>query len=115
MMVARLSSLRTQGRQVARVLSVERLQPRLDRGPPPLQERRKRELLAEAVHRLVRRETRAVGGDFEQDAVGFAEIQAAEIEAVDLAGVADAQFVEPLCPAVVLRLVRRTERDVMHG
>ena len=70
----------------------DRLQPRLDRRAARLEERRQRQLLAERRHRLVGGKTRAVGGDLEQDAVGLAEIKAAEIEAVDLAGVGNAAF-----------------------
>ena len=80
-----------------------------------LQKRRQRQLFAERFHRLVGGKARAVGGDLEQDAVRLAEIEAAEIEAVDLAGVADAEFVQPLRPCMILRLVRGAKRDVMHA
>ena len=80
-----------------------------------LEERRQRQFFAERFHRLISGEARSVGGDLEQDAAGLAEIEAAEIEAVDLAAVGNAQFVEPLRPGVILGLVRRAERDVMHA
>src|ERR1043166_872054 len=63
--------------------SVQRLQSGLDLGAPRLEERRQRQFLAEALHRLVRCKARTVGGDLEQDAVRLAKIQAAEIEPVD--------------------------------
>src|SRR5215213_7095347 len=92
-----------------------RLQPGLDRRTARLQKRRQRQLFAERLHRLVGRKTRAVGRDLEQNAVGLAEIQAAEIEAVDLAAVGDAEFVQALGPGVVLRLVGGAERDVVDA
>ena len=64
---------------------VHRLQPGLDLLALAFQERRQRKLLAELVHRLVGGEARAVGRDLEQDAIRLAEIERAEIEAVDLA------------------------------
>src|ERR1700710_3085761 len=93
----------------------QRLQPGFDFGAARLEERRQRELFAKRLHRFVGGETRAVGGDLEQDAVRLAKIQAAEIEPVDGAAVADAEFVEPLQPSVVLRVIRRAEGDVMHA
>src|SRR5258708_7372639 len=78
-----LHSSRTH-RRVACSNSPDRLQSRLDRGPPWLEKRRQREFLAERVHRLVAGKARAVGCDLEQDAVRLAEIEAAEIEPVDL-------------------------------
>ena len=95
--------------------SCDRLQPRLDRGPSRFEERRQRQFFAQRFHRLVGRKARTVGGDLEQDAVGLAEIEAAEIEAVDLAAVGDAQFVQPLRPGVILRLVGGAERDVVDA
>src|ERR1035437_4538956 len=93
----------------------DRLQPGFDLRLPRLQERRQRQLLAELIHRLVRRKTWSVGGDLEQDAVRLAEIKAAKIEPVDLAGVADAEFVQPPRPGFVLHVVGRPKRDVMHA
>ena len=78
------------GNDVQHCYLPDRLQPGLDLRAARLQERRQRQFLAERLHRLVGRKARAVGGDLEQDAVGLAEIQAAEIEAVDLAGVGNA-------------------------
>src|SRR5215216_2949918 len=92
-----------------------RLQPGLDRRPSRLQERWQRQPLAERLHRLIRRKARAVRRDLEQDAVGLAEIEAAEIEAVDLAAVGDAEFVQALGPGVILRLVGGAERDVVDA
>ena len=60
-------------------------------------------------------EARAVGGDLEQDAVRLAEIEAAEIEAIDLAAVRHAQGVRAAPPRRRTRLVRRAERDVVHA
>src|SRR6266568_9028811 len=96
-------------------ISPQRLQPRFDLGAARLQEWGQREFLAELFHRLVGGKAGAVGGDLEQDAVRLAEIKAAEIKPVDLAGVADAQFVQPPRPGMVLRLVRRAERDVVDA
>jgi len=83
--------------------SPNRLQPRLDRRAAQLEEGPQRELLVELVHRLTRRKARAVGDDLEQDAIGFAEIEATKKEAVDLAAVEDAKLRQPLGPGVVLR------------
>src|ERR1700722_13945045 len=80
----------------------DRLQPGLDRCAARLQERRQRQFFAERFHRLVGGEARSVGRDLEQDAVGLAEIQAAKIKAVDRTGVADAEFVQPLLPRMIL-------------
>src|SRR5579863_9765926 len=82
-----------QGRDDANCLP-DRLQPRLDRGAARFEERRQREFFAELVHRLVGGKAGAVGGDLEQDAVGLAEIKAAEIEAVNLAAVGNAEFAQ---------------------
>src|SRR6187551_3778572 len=90
----------------------DRLQPRLDRRPSRLQERRQRQPLAQRLHRLVGRKAWAIRRDLEQDAVGLAEIEAAEIEAIDLAAVGDAELVQALRPGVVLRLVGGAERDM---
>ena len=97
------------------LISADRLQSRFDLRPPRFQERRQRQFFAQRFHRLVGGETGPVGGDLEQDAVGLAEIQAAEIKPVDLARVADAEFIQPLCPCMILRLVRGAERDVVHA
>src|ERR1700729_297393 len=67
------------------------------------------QFFAERRHWLIGGKTGAVGGDLEQDAIGLAEIQAAEIEPVDLAGVADVEFVQPLRPGFVLGIVRGAE------
>jgi hypothetical protein len=47
--------------------------------------------------------------------MGFAEIKTAKIEPVDLAAVGDAEFGQPPHPRMILLLVRRSERDVVHG
>ncbi len=44
-----------------------------------------------------------------------AEVQAAEIEAVDLAAGMDTELLQPGRPCMILRLVRRAEGDVMHA
>ena len=93
----------------------QRLQSGFDLRTSRLKEGRQREAFAEGGHRLIGRKAGAVGGDLEQDAVGLPEIQAAEIKAVDLAGVADAELVQPLGPGALLRLVRGAEGDVMHA
>ena len=93
---------------------IKRLQPRLDLGAPALEERRQHQLFPELFHRLVDAEAGAVRGDFEQDAVRLAEIEAAEPEAIHLAAVRHAQLVQPLGPAVIVG-VRRAERHVMHA
>src|SRR5712692_3180476 len=80
------------------LISPDRLQPRFDLRAARFQERRQRQFFAERFHRLVGGETGAVGGDLEQYAVRLAEIQAAKIKPVDLAGVADAELVQPLRP-----------------
>src|SRR4051812_29348448 len=89
----------------------QRLQPGLDLRAPRLQERRQRQPLAELFQRLVGGEARPVGRDLEQDAVRLAEIETAEIVAVDLAAVRDVHGGEPLRPAVVLCLVGCAEGD----
>src|SRR5204863_4414843 len=92
-----------------------RLQPRLDLRAPRLEERRQRQLLPQRRHRFVGRKAGAVGRDLEQDAIGLAEIQAAKIEAVDLAAVGNVKFGQALRPGVILSLVGRAERDVVHA
>src|SRR5579859_3205983 len=67
-----------------------RLQSPLDFDPAWLQKRRECECFAERLHRLVGCKARAVGGDFKQDAVGFTEIKATEVEAIDFAAVGNA-------------------------
>ena len=85
------------------------------RSPAPLlQERRQRNLspnlsIGSSVASPGRRSRSRTGS------VRLAEVQAVEIETIDLAAVGNAQLVEPLGPGVVLRFVRRAERDVMHG
>src|SRR6266550_6588563 len=93
----------------------DRLQPGFDLRAARLEKRRQRQFLAERFQGLVGGEAGPVGGDLEQDAVGLAEIQASEIEPVDLAAVADVELVEPLRPRMILRLVRGPERDVVHA
>jgi hypothetical protein len=52
----------------------ERLQTRLDLGTAAFEEGWERQAFAERFQRFVGGEAGAIGGDFEQDAVGFAEI-----------------------------------------
>src|SRR3712207_4713381 len=100
-------------RRPSRAAPSERLQPRLDGGPARLQERRQGEALAEGLEGLVGGEARPVGGDLEQDAVRLAEIEAAEIVAVDGAAVRHPEAPEPLRAGPVGLLVRGPERDVV--
>src|SRR5260370_985800 len=64
------------------------------------EQRRQRQFFADRFHRLVGGKARPVGRDLEQDAVRLAEIQAAKIKPVDLARVADAEFIQPLRPGM---------------
>ena len=59
-------------------------------------------------------EARTVGGNLEQDAVGLADVQAPEPEAIHPAAVRYAELVQPLRPGVVVR-IGRAEGDVMHA
>ena len=94
---------------------IERLQPRFDLRAARFQKWRQRQFFAERCQRLVGGEAGAVGGDLEQDAVGLAEIETSKIEPVDLAGVGNAEFVQPLRPGVILLVVRRAERNVCQA
>ena len=78
----------------------ERLQAGFDRRALRLQEGRQRQLFAERLGGLVGGEARLVGGDLEEDAVGLPEVEAAEVEPVDLAAVRDAEAAQPLGPGV---------------
>src|SRR3954469_558642 len=62
---------------------VDRSQVRLDLFPEVLVVRRQRELLAQRLDRLVDGEARAEGRDLEEDAARLAEVDGAEVEAVD--------------------------------
>ena len=93
----------------------DRLQPGLDLGAARLEERRQCQFFAERRHRLVGGKAGTVGSDLEQDAIGLAEIQAAKIEPVDRAAVADAEFIQPRQPRLVLRMVGRAKCDVVDA
>src|SRR5215468_10343321 len=88
---------------------LQRLQACLYLRAAVFQERRQRQSLAELVEGFVGGEAGAVGGDLEEDAVRLAEVEALEVEAVDLATVRYAHFAEPPSPGVVLLLVRGAE------
>src|SRR6202012_5699646 len=80
---------------------LKRRQSRFDLLSARLEERRQRQSLAHRLKRLVGREPWTVGRDLEQHAVRFPEIEALEIEAVDLAAVRDAHLAQPFRPRVV--------------
>ena len=63
----------------------DRLQPRLDLRASRFEKRRQRQFFAERFHRLVCGKAGTVGRNLEQDAVGLAKIETAEIKPVDLA------------------------------
>src|SRR5439155_8143322 len=69
----------------------------------------------QVLQRLIRRKAWPVSGDLEEDAVGLAEIEAAEVVAVDRTAVGDAILREALGPSVVLVEVRRAERDMVDA
>src|SRR5690606_18699920 len=57
----------------------------------------------------------AVGRDFEQDAVGLPEVQAAEVVAIDPATVRDAPLAQPADPGRMLLIVRCPKGHMMHA
>ena len=85
----------------------------LERRALGLEPRRQREALAERLERLVDEEARAVGGDLEQDPVGHAEVDRAEVLAVLTAGRAQAELDEAGEPAPARRR-RRAPGDVVR-
>src|ERR687891_1619187 len=85
----------------------------LDLRPAVLEERRDRELLAERLERLVDREAGRAGGDLEQHAARLAEVDRAEVVAVDHRGGAAAALLDAPAPRLVV-LVLRCPRDVVH-
>ena len=80
----------------------DRAQVRFDLGPQVLVVGRQRELLAEVLERLVDGEARAERGDLEEDAARLAEVDRAEVEAVDHRGRLRAGRDRPLAPLLVL-------------
>src|SRR6266513_5774682 len=74
--------------------------------------RRQRQLLAEALERLVDGEAGPCRRDLEEDAAGLAEVDRLEVEAVDDRSRACARRRHALVPGLVL-LRRRCPRDVV--
>src|SRR4051812_26270630 len=105
----------TQQRQRAGATTLQRLEPRLDLLAAVFEEWREREGFAQMFHRFVRREAGAVGGDLEQDAVGLAGVEAAEIITGDRAAGRHAHAPEAVDSAPGFLVVGRAERDVMHA
>src|SRR3954453_2449965 len=79
-----------------------------------LKERGQRQFFSKGFNRLVRVESGSVGGQLEEDAVGFAEIKAAEIKPIDWSARGHAEFSQPLLPLVILFERRHPESDMMH-
>src|SRR6266508_3005482 len=79
-----------------------------------LEARRQRESLAEVLERLVSREAGADRRYLEEDAARLAEVDRAEVVAVDDRRRRAAALDHPLAPALVL-LGRRRPGDVVHG
>src|SRR5581483_5843544 len=92
----------------------QRRQPALELGPVLLVVRRQREVLAERLERLVGGEAGAERRDLEQDPRWLAEVDGAEVEAIDDRGRSAVERLDALAPGLVL-LDRRSPGDVMHG
>ena len=92
----------------------QRRQHRLDLLAQVLERRRQREPLAEVLRILVRREARAERRDLEEHAARLAEVDRAEVEAVDHGRRLRAGRGDPLAPGLVL-LHRRGPGDVVDG
>src|SRR4051794_33929098 len=75
---------------------------------------REREALSEREQRLVRGEAGPERRDLDEDATRLAEVDRAEVEAVDHRRGVHAEGAHALTPGLVI-LVGRGERDVMHG
>src|SRR3954463_12857490 len=84
----------------ARPTLVDRLQSRHDLLASRFEEWWQHDMLSKRCFVLVNGETRAIGRDLEEDAVRLAEVEAAEVVAVHLAAVRNAERVEPVCPRV---------------
>ncbi len=80
-----------------------------------LEKGRESDLFAQRFHVLVDSETRAIGGDFKEDAVGFAEVEATEIVTIYLAAISDTELVQVLFPFKILRGIGSAEGNVMHS
>src|SRR6266568_2306199 len=85
-----------------RALLRQRLQPRLDLFSTRLEKRWQREPLAEIFHRLVRRETRLVGRDLEQNPVRLPKIETLEIIAIDRPARRHPHLLQSFRPRVVV-------------
>ena len=66
------------------------------------------------LERFIRSEARSIAGDLEQYAVRLAEIEAAEIEAIDRPTGRNALLPQTIGPAVIVR-IGRTERNMVHA
>src|SRR5713101_10193480 len=92
----------------------DRRQRLLDGGPVWLQPGGKPKPGSELRRRLVGSETRPVGGDFEKDAAGLAEVDRAEVLAV-LHGSRANVLIDELTAHVILRgVISGTEGHVVH-
>src|SRR5918999_1810376 len=92
---------------------LERPHRRLDLRPAVLEERRDRELLAERLERLVDREAGRAGGDLEQHAARLAEVDRAEVVAVDHRSGAAPALLDAAAPGLVVLVLGRPG-DVVH-
>src|SRR5688572_14081662 len=79
-----------------------------------LEEGRDRQLLAQVLERLVDREAGRAGRDLEQHAARLAEVDRAEVVAVDHGRGPAAALLDPAAPGLVL-LVLRGPGHVVHG
>src|SRR5439155_18248360 len=92
-----------------------RLQACFNLTSPRFQERRKRQVLSERFHRLISGESRLVSRELEQNPVGLAEVEAAEIESVNGPARRHVELPQAEIPLVVFGKGRDTERDVMYA
>ena len=90
-------------------------QPGLDLRAALFQKGWQGEALAECLHRLVDIETGTIGRDFDEDAVRLAEIQRAEVMAVDRPARGQPKRGEALGPGLVLRAIGRAEGDMVDA
>src|ERR1700730_4161187 len=64
---------------------------------------------------FVQRETRTIGGQFKENMIWFAKVEALEIIAVDFSAVRYPQIFQSARPGVIGLLIRNSECDMMNA
>ena len=92
----------------------ERLQVGFNLGSTSFEKWWQGEPISEIQNFFVDRESGAVGGQFKENLIGFAEIETLEIVAINFSAIGYAEVPEPADPGAIVLLIWNTERDMVN-